>query len=219
MSEQKKNQNKDIVDNIYFKDMINDYYSINNNNPFINNILDIFESSIKKELIENKISSTNMNEEINNTINNTEINNKICVNESNNKINNTDNFSISKNLSFMSESKNFNNNKIIRKNKEYLNEKLIEFKENIIKELDSILKKKNKENSYSELGISCFNFSYYNIESNKNFNSKIIVPQINKKNKKRNYSETNSSKSDLKNLLLENNTSIQDYFKKIPKNY
>ena len=147
MSEQKKNQNKDIVDNIYFKDMINDYYSINNNNPFINNILDIFESSIKKELIENKISSTNMNEEINNTINNTEINNKICVNESNNKINNTDNFSISKNLSFTSESKNFNNNKIIRKIKEYLDEKLIEFKENIIKELDSILKKKNKEKS------------------------------------------------------------------------
>ena len=201
MSEQKKNQNKDIVDNIYFKDMINDYYSINNNNPFINNILDIFESSIKKELIKNKISSTNMNEEINNTINN------------------TDNFSISKNLSFMSESKNFNNNKIIRKIKEYLDEKLIEFKENIIKELDSILKKKNKENSYSELGISCFNFSYYNKESIKNFNSKIIVPQINKKNKKRNYSETNSSKSDLKNSLIENNTSIQDYFKKIPKNY
>ena len=70
--------------------------------------------------------------------------------------------------------------------------------------------------------ISHFNFNYYNKESLKNVNlSKEkgkSFHQLNQKLKKRNYSDSNSSKSDLKNSLREKNTSIQNFFKKIPKN-
>jgi len=216
MSFENKNQienNDGIVNNIYFEEMIKEYNSLSyskqkENNIFINSMLDLFNSSIKKEL--NELSSTNNKIEFKNT----KFEKKIFINENNNQIENTIHFSIVNN--YLSK----NNNQIFQKVKIYLNEKIEQFKNDILNELNIILKKGNKENY--NLKISHFNFNYYNREFLKNANLSKEKGKsfnlVNKQLKKRNYSDSNSSKSDLKNSLQEKNTSIQNFFKKIPKN-
>ena len=216
MSFENKNQienNDGIVNNIYFEEMIKEYNSLSyskqkENNIFINSMLDLFNSSIKKEL--NELSSTNNKIEFKNT----KFEKKIFINENNNQIENTINFSIVNN--YLSK----NNNQIFQKVKIYLNEKIEQFKNDILNELNIILKNGNKENY--NLKISHFNFNYYNREFLKNANLSKEKGKsfnlVNKQLKKRNYSDSNSSKSDLKNSLQEKNTSIQNFFKKIPKN-
>ena len=215
MSLEKQNQieNNGIVNNIFFEEMIKEYYSNssskqNENNIFINSMIDLFNSSIKKEL--NKLSSTNHKEENKNI----KFEKKIFINENNNKIQNNINFSIINN--YLSK----NNNQIFQKVQIFLDEKLIQFKNDFFNELNIILTNRNKENY--NLEISHFNFNYYNKESLKNVNlSKEkgkSFHQLNQKLKKRNYSDSNSSNSDLNNSFQKKNTSIQNYFKKVPKN-
>ena len=214
MSLEKQNQieNNGIVNNIFFEEMIKEYYSNssskqNENNIFINSMIDLFNSSIKKEL--NKLSSTNHKEENKNI----KFEKKIFINENNNKIQNNINFSIINN--YLSK----NNNQIFQKVQIFLDEKLIQFKNDFFNELNIILTNRNKENY--NLEISHFNFNYYNKESLKNVNlSKEkgkSFHQLNQKLKKRNYSDSNSSNSDLNNSFQKKNTSIQNYFKKVPK--
>ncbi len=171
-------------------------------------MIDLFNSSIKKEL--NKLSSTNHKEENKNI----KFEKKIFINENNNKIQNNINFSIINN--YLSK----NNNQIFQKVQIFLDEKLIQFKNDFFNELNIILTNRNKENY--NLEISHFNFNYYNKESLKNVNlSKEkgkSFHQLNQKLKKRNYSDSNSSNSDLNNSFQKKNTSIQNYFKKVPKN-
>ncbi len=215
MSLESQNQieNNGIVNNICFEEMIKEYYSYssskqNENNIFTNSILDLFNSSFKKEL--NLLSSTNNKEEYRNN----KFENKNFINENSNTIENPINFSIINN--YLSNS----DNQILQRIQIYLDEKITQIKNDLLNEINIILTNGNK-GKYN-LEISHFNFNYYNRECLKNINltqeKGKLFHQINPKIKKRNYSDSNSSKSDLKNSLQEKNTLIKNYFKKIPKN-
>ena len=155
MSFENKNQienNDGIVNNIYFEEMIKEYNSLSyskqkENNIFINSMLDLFNSSIKKEL--NELSSTNNKIEFKNT----KFEKKIFINENNNQIENTIHFSIVNN--YLSK----NNNQIFQKVKIYLNEKIEQFKNDILNELNINEEKlKTIQNDFQKKKNSIFIF-------------------------------------------------------------
>jgi len=208
-----------IVNNIFFEEIIKEYNSQTSkkeieNNIFINSMLEIFESSFKKEL--NELTSTNNNKKEFKDVN---LENKKFINE-NYKIENIFNFSINKTCFSNCKYEN-KKNEILITIKKFMEEKINKFKDELFDKLNLILKDGKEEKI--KFKISHFNFTYYNKECLENVNltkeKGILTTKINSKLKKRNYSESNSFKSsDLKNNLQEKNQSIQNFFKKIPKN-